>query len=42
MTKTEQWYLYELRNGNLWQKMQEAEAKMQPVQAEPFNMYEHT
>ena len=41
MTGTEQWYLYELENGNLWDKMKEAEAKMEPVEAEPFSMYEH-
>jgi hypothetical protein len=41
MTGIEQWYLYELWNGTLWDKMKEAEAKMEPVEAEPFRMYEH-
>jgi hypothetical protein len=42
ITQTEQWYLHELWNDNLWQKMTEAEAKMHAVQAAPFSMYEHT
>ena len=35
---TEQWWLKQLWNGNLKRRMQEAEAKMRPVQARTFQM----
>ena len=38
LTGYEQWYVYELENGNLRQAVIDAESKCSPVAAEPFHV----
>ena len=38
MTRNEHWYLEELWNGNLHQAMTDAEARREPVAADPFRV----
>ena len=38
LTDNEKWWLRELRSGRLHKRVEDAEAKMHPVQARPFRM----
>ena len=38
LTENEKWWLRELRSGRLHKRVEDAEAKMHPVQARPFRM----
>ena len=38
MSRNEQWWLCQLESGKLQRRVEQAEAKMHPVQARPFSL----